>query len=227
MFPLPCVHATKTVSSCRACPPMYVKTGPADCVDETTGLVQQAGRWTLRSVMERNQDTVRHTGHCWPSTASWLISSRLDSVLPLDPDRPGGESEADDIAQLSLTLIKLSRKSSSPPPSSLPLTLLYQSPGNTLGTLGAVATDLHTGGSDHRVVSHWTETATIPQSPEPLSSPLLDCIAHLHSMRSGLGKVSQALPASTSPGQQTAVGGDPITAVQTTEWRKPRFIQSP
>ena len=63
--------------------------------------------------MERKQGTVRHLGRCWPSTASLLISSRLDFVLPLDLDGPGRESEADDHAQLSLILIQLTRKSSS------------------------------------------------------------------------------------------------------------------
>ena len=40
---------------------------------------------------------MRHVGHCWPSTASFPIFSRLDHVLALDSDRPGGESEADDL----------------------------------------------------------------------------------------------------------------------------------
>ena len=66
-----------------------------------------------QSAVERKQGTFRHLGRCWPSTASLLISSRLDFVLPLDLDGLGRESETDDHAQLSPTLIQLTRKSSS------------------------------------------------------------------------------------------------------------------
>ena len=76
-------------------------------------LVQRAERRIQQSAVERKQGTFRHLGRCWPSTASLLISSRLDFVLPLDLDGPGRESEADDHAQLSLTLIQPMRKSSS------------------------------------------------------------------------------------------------------------------
>ena len=48
---------------------------------------------------ERIQGTVRHDVHRWPSTASRPTPSRLD----LGTDGPGQESEADDLAQLSLT----------------------------------------------------------------------------------------------------------------------------
>ena len=95
--------------------------------------------------MERDQGTVRHEEHCWPSTASRLISSRLDSVLPLDSDEPGRESEADDIAQLSLTLIQLTRKSSQHNPNTQVPWRWASGEAAGEDTLEAVATNLHTG----------------------------------------------------------------------------------
>ena len=171
---------------------------PADGAEETTWLVQRAERRIQQSAVERKQGTFRHLGRCWPSTASLLISSRLDFVLPLDLDGPGRESEADDHAQLSLTLIQPMRKSSSstssfpspppPPPNHQLLQAMWlwaSDEAAGVDTLGAVDADLHTGGSGHMVVFHLNRgKSEIRQPPARPSSPFYDRTAHLHSMSS-------------------------------------------
>ncbi|KAI8501811.1 hypothetical protein Bbelb_202230 [Branchiostoma belcheri] len=72
----------------------------------------------------------------------------------------GRESEADDIAQLSLTLIHFTRKSKTSQNKSLKPCGEGQI-GEAAGedTLGAVATNPHTGGPGHVVALYWTEAA--------------------------------------------------------------------
>ena len=98
------------------------------------------------------------TGHgLHTAAASRPTSSRLDFVLPLGPDSEGQESEADACATLPhlnpihalvifITLHSSSNKA-----------LWRRASDQAAGvdTLGAVAADLHTGGSGHMVVYHW------------------------------------------------------------------------
>jgi len=85
-----------------------VKTGATDWADEIYKVQRLGRRLQQRSVECVGQGKARRKP--WSSTASRSISGRLDSVLPLDIDRQGRESEAD-AAQLSLTIIQVKRKS--------------------------------------------------------------------------------------------------------------------
>ena len=74
----------------------------------------------------------------------------------------GRESEADDPAQLSLTIIKVKRKSQLRTLSPVHFQVLRRwGRGESTGvdTLGVVVTILHVGGSGHMVVFHRTEAA--------------------------------------------------------------------
>ena len=83
-------------------------------------------------------------GSCWSSTASQPFSSRLDLLVPLDQDWKGRESEAD-AAQVFLTLIQLTRKSSQHNPNTQVLWRWASGEAAGEDTLEAVATNLHTG----------------------------------------------------------------------------------
>ncbi len=69
---------------------------PADTAEETA-MVQRSGR-RLQHCCVECKGQVEALKTTWPSTASDIITSRLDSFLPLDTDGLGRESEVD-IAQ--------------------------------------------------------------------------------------------------------------------------------
>ena len=82
----------------------------ADCAVETTRLVQRAGRRTQQSVVEREQGTVRHkytAGHPLHPNLSPVVSI----YLATGPSQEGTREWGWRAAQLSLTIIQLTRKS--------------------------------------------------------------------------------------------------------------------
>ena len=84
----------------------------------------------------------------------------------LDPDRPGRESEADDLRN-SLSLKSKSRASHDFNPIPCNLKSCGDGRGEAAGvdTLEAVVTNLHTGGPGHRVALYWTKAAVDFGSP--------------------------------------------------------------
>ena len=82
----------------------------ADCAEETTRLVQRAGSRTQQSVVEREQGTVRHkdtAGHSLHLNLSPVVSI----YLATGPSQKGTREWGWRAAQLSLTIIQLTRKS--------------------------------------------------------------------------------------------------------------------
>ena len=85
----------------RACLPQVCKVWtPADTAEETV-MVQQRGRQLQHCCVERTGQ-VEAPKTTWPPTASNIITSHLDSFLPLNTDGLGRESEVD-IAQPRFT----------------------------------------------------------------------------------------------------------------------------
>ena len=114
--------------------------------------------------------------------ASLLFFSCLDFVLPVDLDEPVRESEADDHAQLSLTLIQFTCKSSSstssfptPQPHPQLLQSLWRWASHEAAGVeytGGLLTQTRPGGSGHMVVFHLDRgKSEIRLPPERLSSP--------------------------------------------------------